>query len=84
MIEVLSPSTERMDRVSKLRRYAHAGSLREYMLVNTRFPEVFVRRLEDGHWVASTYEPSETVRLDSIDLGLDFAAIYRNVSLATN
>ena len=79
VIEVLSPSTERIDRTSKPRRYANAPSLREYMLVNTRFPEITVRRLEDGRWITYTYEPDEAVHLESIGLDLTFATVYRNV-----
>jgi len=79
VIEVLSPSTERVDRVSKLRRYANAPSLREYMLVNSMFPEVMVRHLEQGQWLTIVPEADEVVRLESIGLELDFAAIYRNV-----
>ena len=79
VIEVLSPGTERVDRVSKLRRYANAPSLREYMLVNSMFPEVMVRRREHGQWLTAVYEPDEVVRLESIGLELDFATIFRNV-----
>ena len=82
VIEVLSPSTERIDRVRKLRRYGNAPSLREYVLINSSFPEVTVRRLVDGRWETVTYEPGETGRLASIGLDLPFAAIYRNVRLA--
>jgi Uma2 family endonuclease len=82
VIEVLSPSTERVDRVSKLRRYAHAPSLREYVLINSVFPEVEVRHLEHGQWINFTYEPDEIVHLESINLYLDFATIYRNVHWA--
>jgi Uma2 family endonuclease len=79
VIEVLSPSTERIDRVSKLRRYAHAPSLREYVLINSRFPGVEVRRREGEQWLSFTYEPGEIVRLESIKLDLDFETIYRHI-----
>ncbi len=82
VIEVLSPSTERVDRVSKLRRYAHAPSLREYVLINSIFPEVEVSRLKHGQWISFTYEPDEIVHLESIQLDLDFATIYRHVQWA--
>ena len=79
VIEVLSPGTERADRISKPRRHARAASLREYMLINTRFPEIVVQRLEEGRWIGYSYEPDEIVRLESIGLDLDFSAVYRNV-----
>lgn len=79
VIEVLSPSTERIDRVSKPRRYAQAPSLREYALINSRFPGVEVRRREGEQWLSFTYEPGEIVRLESIGLDLDFETIYRHI-----
>jgi Uma2 family endonuclease len=82
VIEVLSPSTEPIDRVSKLRRYAHAPSLREYVLINSRFPGVEVRRREDEQWLSFTYEPGEIVYLESIKLDLDFETIYRHIQWA--
>jgi len=79
VFEVLSSSTERIDRILKLRRYTHAPSLREYVLVNTRFPEVVVYRLEEGRWIAFTYGQDETVRLESIGVDLELYEIYRDV-----
>ena len=81
IIEVLSPGTERVDRMTKARRYTHAPSLCEYVLVNSRFPEIVVRRLEEGRWLGASYQPDESVRLESIALDLDFATVYRNVQL---
>jgi len=81
-IEVLSPGTERVDRVTKARRYTHAPSLREYVLVNSRFPEIVVRRLEEGRWLGYSYQPDEAVRLESIALDLDFATVYGNVQFS--
>jgi len=79
VFEVLSPSTERIDRILKLRRYTHASSLREYVLINTRFPEVVIYRLEEARWVAFTYGHGETVRLESIAVDLELSEIYRDV-----
>jgi Uma2 family endonuclease len=51
VIEVLSPSTEQYDRVTKLRQYKQLPSLREYVLVSQKEPAVdsFVRK-PDGKW----------------------------------
>jgi Uma2 family endonuclease len=83
VFEVLSPSTERIDRILKLRRYTHAPSPREYVLINTRFPEVVVYRLEEDRWIAFTYGQDETVRLQSISVDLELSEIYRDVEWDT-
>jgi Uma2 family endonuclease len=79
VIEVLSPSTERIDRITKLRRYTQAPSVREYILVNTRFPEVVVHRLEEKGWRAVVFGPDDSVWLESLGVALEFSAIYKDV-----
>ncbi|QSA96797.1 Uma2 family endonuclease [Methylococcus sp. EFPC2] len=80
IVEVLSPGTETTDRREKMRAYAALESLREYVLVESRFPQVEVyRRLPDGGWEQWTWSPGETVRLDSVGLDLAFAEIYEDV-----
>lgn len=51
VIEVLSPTTEQYDRVTKLRQYKQLASLKEYVLVSQKEPAVdsFVRK-PDGKW----------------------------------
>lgn len=50
LVEVLSPSTEDVDRVSKWRDYQRIPSLQEYVLVN-REPRVEIyRRIASGSW----------------------------------
>lgn len=38
VVEVLSPSTERKDRTSKMKLYHACPTIEEYVLINTRFP----------------------------------------------
>lgn len=70
--EVLSPSTERIDRSRKLRIYAEAGVAHAW-LVNPLQPTLEVLRLKDGVWTivrvltgteAVPVEPFEAVPLD--------------------
>lgn len=71
--EVLSPSTERMDRVQKLRIYSREG-VQHVWLINPRLRTLEVLRLEQGRWsVAATHggdddrvvvEPFEAVPLE--------------------
>jgi Uma2 family endonuclease len=65
--EVLSPSTEAIDRGKKMRIYRREG-VRNVWLVNpiTRTLEVY--RLEDGRWIAlDTFEGSSRVRAEPFE-----------------
>jgi Uma2 family endonuclease len=71
--EVLSPSTERIDRGRKLRIYAAAGVAHAW-LVNPAERTLEALRLRDGAWtIAAVCTGSDAVRIepfDSIELAL--------------
>jgi Uma2 family endonuclease len=50
LVEVLSPSTEEVDRVSKWRDYQLIPSLQEYVLVSQESRVEIHRRLASGTW----------------------------------
>lgn len=51
IVEVLSPTTERADRVSKWQHYQRIPSLQEYVLASQEEPRVEnFRRLATGNW----------------------------------
>jgi Uma2 family endonuclease len=78
IVEVLSDSTERLDRADKFHAYRRLESLEEYVLVaqDTRRVEVF-RRRSGWEWELYTEETPE-VRLESIDLALALATVYED------
>jgi Uma2 family endonuclease len=73
LAEVLSPSTSRLDRVSKLPIYARAG-VRHVWLVDPLACTLEVLRLDSGHWtVVSVFGGDDIVKaepFDAIDLKL--------------
>lgn len=77
VIEVLSPSTQRHDRVRKLRLYAHTG-VQEYWLVQPYPALIEVLYLEDGLYrVAGTYTERDVLHSPSFpELALDLAEIF--------
>lgn len=80
IIEVLSASTETIDRREKMRAYGTLESLREYVLVESRFQQVEIyRKLPAGGWEPWILSAGEPARLDSVDLTLYFPAIYEDV-----
>ena len=76
--EVASPSTEQVDRVSKLRTYAQAG-VGHAWIVNpvTRTLEIY-RRAESGWVLAAAHGGDETVRAEPFEaIALDLRPLWR-------
>lgn len=83
IVEVLSDSTERWDRVGKFARYRQVDSLREYVLVAQDEMSIeWYTRSDDGEWVyhAAT-GPDGTIHLYSLDVTLALAEIYSKLDL---
>ena len=83
IVEVLSPSTEGIDRREKLMAYQRLESLQEYILVSQEKEMVEVyRKDEQGNWWLDTYTEKDEFRLESVDLPLTMDAVYEDVNLA--
>ncbi len=77
VIEVLSPSSHRHDRVRKLRLYAHFG-VEEYWLVHPHPALVEVLHLVDGEYrIAGAYTDAETLHSPTFpELTLELATVF--------
>lgn len=78
LVEVLSPSTERLDRREKFLSYQKLPSLREYVLVNQEKMLVTVFRKETD-WKPEHLGQGDSLRLGSIDFSLSLADVYEDV-----
>src|SRR5438128_281775 len=77
VIEVLSPSTERLDRHKKSNYYRAMPSIQEYVLVDSQEQAVEVyRRVENGFWWFSYFGPGDRVELDSLGVIIPIEVIY--------
>ncbi|MGC8698270.1 MAG: Uma2 family endonuclease, partial [Halothiobacillus sp.] len=77
IIEILNPSTERLDRREKLLSYITLHSLQEYILVAQDEPRIEVyRRTQD--WLPEEYTEG-TFRLDCVQAELSVAEVYADV-----
>jgi Uma2 family endonuclease len=76
IVEVLSESTERSDRGEKFAHYQRLASLREYVLVDQERPRIEVFRRQGDSWLLSIHESGGTVRLESIEAGIEVDAVY--------
>lgn len=81
IVEVLSETTERYDRVRKFDLYRALPSLQEYVLVSQSEPRVeqFLRQTEGGWHLRITTDPTAFVNLTSIACQIPFAEIYERV-----
>lgn len=81
VIEVLSDSTERIDRQEKKPAYQQLVSLQEYVLVAQDRMEVQIYRRTGIDWELKTYHENEQVELASVGLTLPIEQIYEDVEL---
>jgi Uma2 family endonuclease len=82
IVEVISPSTERIDRHEKMMAYKSVPSLHEYVLVSQEEMRVEVYRRKGTEWDAQIFTAAEEqLQLASVELSLSVGEIYRNVRL---
>ena len=80
IIEVLSSSTEAIDRGIKFAKYRKLLSLKEYVLVQVSQPGVEVyQRSDRGQWIYSTYGLNDRFLLDSVGVEVTVADLYHQV-----
>jgi Uma2 family endonuclease len=82
IIEVLSPSTEAVDRGKKFRYYQGCPSIQEYVLISTQEQAIDVYwRATDNLWTLHPFGPGEAVILKSIEVSIPIDAFYENVTI---
>ncbi|MBD1939112.1 Uma2 family endonuclease [Microcoleus sp. FACHB-68] len=80
IVEVLSPSTETLDRREKRLNYQSLPSLQEYVLVSQEEMKVEVyRKNEAGTWNLEIFNRDDILQLNSVGLTLAMAEIYEDV-----
>lgn len=81
VVEVLSPSTQRIDQGEKLNAYRNVPSIRDYLIVAQDQMRVDLHQRQDaGDWKHLIFtEPDEVVAFVSVSLSLQVSDIYRGV-----
>ena len=81
IIEVTSPSTEKIDRREKLALYLRMPSVQEYVIVDQHKMNVEIhRRQPDGQWITYYFnESDDEIEFKSVELTLPITEIYRRV-----
>jgi Uma2 family endonuclease len=80
--EILSPSTERYDRIFKFSQYRQIEALQEYVIVSQSAPRVEIQRREaDGAWSLTEFVGIDAVcRFTSVDCEVPLSELYANIS----
>jgi Uma2 family endonuclease len=81
-VEVLSPTTEGYDRGDKFGYYRGCPTVQEYVLVNTRRPEIELFRRAGAFWTLATFGPEDSVELESLGVRVSLAEVYKGGDLA--
>jgi Uma2 family endonuclease len=86
IIEIVSKSTERIDRREKVFLYQQIESLQEYVVVDQYQKKVQVhRRQANGGWITYLFnEEVDIVEFSSIDLTIPLPEIYTRVTFEPN
>lgn len=82
IVEVISPSTQEIDRREKLLFYQQMPSVQEYVVVEQAKMHVEIhRRQADGRWITYYFNQNteEEVGFESIELTMTLGEIYRRV-----
>jgi Uma2 family endonuclease len=80
IIEVLSESTEAIDRGEKLHNYRTIPSLEQYVLLSQNEPVADVySRQADGTWRHDILERGASLHFSGIDFSIDLDALYENL-----
>ena len=82
IVEVLSPSTQEIDRREKLLFYQQMTSIQEYAVIEQQKMHVELhRRQPDATWITYYFyhNEDETVEFQSVELTLTLGEIYRRV-----
>ncbi len=84
IIEVLSPSTENIDRREKLHAYQNIDSLKEYLLVSQEKMQIEIYRRSGKFWQYLLLEKEDDVlQLSCLEIELSLTDIYEEVFLQT-
>lgn len=81
VIEVLSPSTEAIDRIKKLAYYRECPTIQEYILADSQSIHIEIYHREGSRWILSTYGPDSIIRLESLNVEFPISDIYEGMNL---
>jgi Uma2 family endonuclease len=82
IFEVLSPSTEIIDRTWKLQNYLTLPTLETYILVNATSSKMETYHKENGKWIYDVYRSNDLLPLTGLDIQFPLQEAYVDIDLA--
>ena len=80
MVEVVSPSSSRTDRIKKLREYQAVPSIRRYVIVEQASIALTVfERPDAGPWQASALTGDDVLHMPEIGVSISLAELYAGI-----
>lgn len=82
VVEVLSPSTEKIDRGDKLKANQACPTIQEIVLIDQFAPHVEVYQRDEQNqqqWKHSFYTAGEEIVLESLDIAIPIDEVYRGI-----
>jgi Uma2 family endonuclease len=83
IFEILSPSTQNVDKGRKLLYCQQIPSLKEYYMIDTIKQRIYiVKKQNDGKWAYQTpVESEESIFIETIQFNLSLSAIYKGTGI---
>jgi len=81
VVEVLSDSTEGIDRIRKANLYHACPTIQEYMLIATKYQAVEIQRRAGDEWTLHLFGPNDEIELASIGVHFPLAILYRGTAV---
>jgi Uma2 family endonuclease len=81
VVEVLSPSTEMVDRGKKLLYYQAHATIQDYLMIDSQRILVEVYHREKAHWTHTTYKLEDNVPIESLAIHFSVIDAYEKTSL---
>jgi Uma2 family endonuclease len=79
IVEILSPSTEKIDRREKALNYRNVAAVEEYILISQKRPQIEIHRRADNWQPTALTSLDATAEFHSIGLSLPLSQIYEGV-----
>lgn len=79
VVEVLSPSTEAIDRREKLHAYQNIPCLQEYVMVSQEEQKVELYRRDGKYWQYFLLDENDILHLECLDIDIKMKEVYEDV-----
>lgn len=81
VVEVLSDSTEGIDRIRKANLYHACPTIQEYVLIASKYQAVEIQRRAGDEWTLHLFGPGDEIELVSLGIRFPLATLYRGTAV---